>query len=330
MNRMEVRAGGSERNEINGLSGQTLHRPPIDLYKEFAASATLTGPYPATSADASLPAPPRPENITAVALAIVARGVPIFPVREDKKPACRGGFHSASADPAKVRRLFRIPSTRLIGMPTGEASGFDILDVDPRHNGHLWLMAHAERLPRTQVHRTRGGGIHLIFRHHPGIRNSASRIAPGIDVRGCGGYAVIPPSQGYSILLRAEVAFWPEWLLTPDLALQPPPEPKLVSVEPPVAISDARVAGYVRSLLRNVSNAKDGEKREKLIKNGRALGGILEYTGMSQAQAAQALYDALPDSIEDKDAAKDTAAWAVAQGADKPYPLEDRDRGGRR
>lgn len=328
---MEVRAGGSEHNETNGLFGQTTLHPPIDLYKVFAEPATLKGPYPATSGDASLVGATRPANITAVALAIAGKAVPVFPCRQDKRPACWGGFKAASADAARVRRLFRIPSTRLIGMPTGEASGYDVIDVDPRHDGHKWLLAHAERLPRTQVHRTRGGGVHLLFRHHPGIRNSASRIAPGVDVRGDGGYAVIPPSEGYSILLRAPIAPWPEWLLTFDLALQPPKEPKLVSVEPPVAISDRRIDGYVRALLRNVSNAKDGEKREKLIKNGRALGGMLEHIGMSQAQAAQALFDALPDSIIDEQAAKDTAAWAVAEGADDPLPgLPDRDRGGRR
>ena len=131
--------------------------------------------------------------------------------------------------------------------------------------------------------------------------------------------------------MRAPIADWPEWLLTFDLALQPPPEPKTISLIPPEPISDRRVDGYVRSLLRNVNNAPDGWKRDALIKNGRALGGILAFTGMSQGQAAQALYDALPDTVEDHDAAKRDAAWAVSEGAAEPFPgLPDRDRGGRR
>ena len=45
--------------------------------------------------------------------------------------------------------------------------------------------------------RTGGGGIHVFFRY-PGsteIRNSAGLLGPGLDVRGEGGYIVVPPSR---------------------------------------------------------------------------------------------------------------------------------------
>ncbi len=52
-------------------------------------------------------------------------------------------------------------------------------------------------LPKTIVVRT-GRGAHIYFqlslRIAPRIRNSAGRIAPGLDVRGEGGYVVVPPS----------------------------------------------------------------------------------------------------------------------------------------
>ncbi|WP_148360731.1 bifunctional DNA primase/polymerase, partial [Acidisphaera rubrifaciens] len=115
----------------------------------------------------------------------------------------------------------------LIGMPTGEASGLDVLDVDPRHGGDVWHAANMHRLPETRLHRTQSGGLHLLFIHAPGVRNSESKIAPGIDVRGDGGYAIIPPSPGYVVEHDAPPAHWPDWLLIE--ALPPPPPPRAPS-----------------------------------------------------------------------------------------------------
>jgi hypothetical protein len=44
---------------------------------------------------------------------------------------------------------------------------------------------------------TGGGGIHVFFRYprETVIRNSAGMLGPGLDVRGEGGYVVVPPSR---------------------------------------------------------------------------------------------------------------------------------------
>ena len=96
----------------------------------------------------------------------------------------------------------------LVGVPTGEANGFDCLDVDVE--GLSWF--EANRLPKTQTHRTRSGGLHLLFRHADGLRCSAGRIAPGVDVRADGGFIVWWPREGFIIEERA-LAEWPDWLL---------------------------------------------------------------------------------------------------------------------
>ena len=41
---------------------------------------------------------------------------------------------------------------------------------------------------------TGGGGEHVLFRNVPGLKNSAGRIAEGLDVRSDGGYIVVAPS----------------------------------------------------------------------------------------------------------------------------------------
>jgi hypothetical protein len=50
-------------------------------------------------------------------------------------------------------------------------------------------------LPATVEAQTGSGGRHLLFKH-PGQRipNSAGLLGPGLDIRGDGGYIVVPPS----------------------------------------------------------------------------------------------------------------------------------------
>jgi hypothetical protein len=140
-------------------------------------------------------------------------GYAVFPCREDKAPACPRGFHDATKDPAVVRRLFALPGAALIGVATGAASGFDVLDLDPRNGSNAW--DGADRLPPTTVHSTRSGGTHWLFRHRPGQRCSAGRIAPGVDVKADGGYVIWWPSAGCELVLCEPLEEWPEWISVP-------------------------------------------------------------------------------------------------------------------
>jgi hypothetical protein len=79
----------------------------------------------------------------------------------------------------------------------------------------------------TRAHRTRSGGVHLLFEHAPGLRCSTNKIARGVDVRSDGGYIIWWPAAGLPVLSDAAVASWPKWLLR---RLQPtsksyPPRP---------------------------------------------------------------------------------------------------------
>ena len=90
-----------------------------------------------------------------------------------------------------------------------------MLDIDPRNGGDAWLKANVNRL-QTRSHKTRSGGLHLLFRTDGSVRNSAGLIAPGVDVRGEGGYAIWWPAHGLPVLdfvpLRA-LPYWPGWLV---------------------------------------------------------------------------------------------------------------------
>jgi hypothetical protein len=97
-------------------------------------------------------------------------------------------------------------------VPTGEIAGFDILDIDPRHGGERWFAEHRDRVPRTRTHKTGSGGLHLLFKHRPGLRCSAGKIAVGVDVRATGGYVIWWPAAGFQAQTDVPISPWPNWL----------------------------------------------------------------------------------------------------------------------
>ena len=166
-------------------------------------------------------------------------GLPTFPCRNtpenkttDKTPLTKNGLLDASDDPAKIRAMFARREGCLIGVPTGGISSFDVLDVDPRNGGREWYEIHKTNLPATRAHRTRYGGLHLLFKHLDGLRCSTSKIAPGIDVRADGGYVIWWPAAGLSFrdYPPAGLPEWPAYLL-PSIIPEPIAPPPIYSME---------------------------------------------------------------------------------------------------
>jgi hypothetical protein len=141
------------------------------------------------------------------------RALPVFPCRSDKRPTCPHGFKDAVADPKAIVRLWSRYPGPLIGVATGIIGGIDVIDVDHRNGGDKWFHQQRARLPITRTHETRGGGLHLIFHHTPGLRCTNGRIAPGVDTKGDGGYFIWWPAQSCRVLVEAPVADFPRWLL---------------------------------------------------------------------------------------------------------------------
>ena len=139
-----------------------------------------------------------------------AKRVPVFPCRWDggprlrKTPLTRNGFKDASRDPSTTRQSWTRWPQALIGMPTGEISGLVVLDVDVKRseaNGFDSLEDLGRSiLTEPPIAHTESGGLHIYFRcPQRDARNSASRIAAGLDVRANGGYVILPsPGSGYA------------------------------------------------------------------------------------------------------------------------------------
>ena len=223
---------------------------------------------------------PTPQTPLDAALNYYDRGlmpVPVHRVTEirDGRPVCSCASRDSCASPGKHPTMAwsqfqrrRPPREEVaewwsgdrarygVGILTGSASGnIFVLDVDigPGKDGDDSLralqLAHGD-LPETAEVRTGGGGLHLYFRAPPGVavvRNSASKLGPGLDIRGEGGFVVAPPSfhasgqpyvWSWTNTLGEGIADAPAWLLDlvrAEPAVGPGPRERVASSPPPAS-----------------------------------------------------------------------------------------------
>jgi hypothetical protein len=132
------------------------------------------------------------------ALHYAERGLYVFPlVPRDKKPLTEHGYKDATADPAIIHAWWQRWPDANIGLDCGR-SGLVVIDLDGAEGLHSWatLAVALELNQKTRAARTGGGGLHLYFAAPDGVHigNSAGKLGEHIDVRGEGGYVVMPPS----------------------------------------------------------------------------------------------------------------------------------------
>lgn len=146
----------------------------------------------------------------------LAAGWAIFPTHSIRDGACSCG-RSDCDSPGKHPRLFngvkgasRTPDViegwrrqypdANWAMATGEPSGVVAIDIDIAKGGESsWPALHDEfAIQRTRVHRSGSGGYHVLLRApHTATRNRVN-FRPGIDIRGDGGYILLPGSNHVS------------------------------------------------------------------------------------------------------------------------------------
>jgi hypothetical protein len=258
------------------------------------------------------------------ALSLAKQGVPVFACGTNKRPLTENGFHDASTDPTTIARQFANPAATLIGIPTGEASGIDVLDLDPA--SQKWFADNMLRFEPTRTHRTRrDGGFHLLYRHTPGLTCSAGQIAEGVDLRSSGGYAVWWPAAGVPLHDDSPIADMPAWLLAEIEAAKSAASVKKSKLDgPPVPQpeiwDDAERDRMLSGIETRLAAAEEGQKHAILRNESVTMGGILYATDMSREEAALKMVEWLP-SVADHGLALDTALSGIALGAQHPILL---------
>ena len=167
------------------------------------------------------------------ALYLADKGFYVFPlVSGTKVPLIDGWETKASRDPAQISRWWRCPVMEIeqdhnIGIHTGmfgdDRAPLCVLDVDTKNgvNGNTALDGYSvmgNDLPETITNETPTGGTHIIMLSPRPVKNSAGKLAAGLDIRGHNGYIVGPwsvvPSGEYKLQNGFDhPAVAPEWLL---------------------------------------------------------------------------------------------------------------------
>ncbi len=266
------------------------------------------------------------------ALAYVGAGWPVFPcARGGKVPATGRGFHDATLDPERIAAWWTATPAANIGIATGGA-GLVVVDVDAHDDGPdgwaNWcalVAAHADAWPDTLEVTTPSGGQHLYFTAPAGdpVRNSASKLAPGVDVRGVGGYVVAAPSVTdagrYELDRDHPVAPLPDWL---ERLLRParpvPLRPAPARTAPLVRPRDAYAAAALEAEVAAVVAAPNGTRNDRLNTAAFNLGQLVGAGKLDAGTVAAALVAAaLSAGLSEREASQ-TVESGLAAGIREP------------
>jgi hypothetical protein len=264
------------------------------------------------------------------------RNWPVFPCNPaDKKPLTANGFKAASINPGQIRAWWQQHPNAMIGVPTGKASGFWVLDIDvkPKKDGSASL-ARLESvngaLPPTLSGATPSQGVHYYFKHDDVVRNSGSKLGIGIDVRGEGGYVIAPGSvrddgcyyEWHSE--TSEIAIAPTWLVA-LIAKPVAAMPKIANNQPQSQVNNpaysiAAIANELQKLMGTSTN-----RNIQLNESAHAIGQFVGAGAISASEAEDRLYGAaVASGYVGKDgeaAARATIKSGLEAGQAKPRDI---------
>ena len=120
----------------------------------------------------------------------------VIPVSKSKKPLIKWEeYQKRLPTEDEIRSWWTKHPNANIGIVTGSVSGLVVIDIDEAE-GHEAIKEYIPDMSNIPTVSTPRGGKHLYFKApHPCPRNN-TRLVPGCDFRGEGGFIIAPPSMG--------------------------------------------------------------------------------------------------------------------------------------
>lgn len=229
------------------------------------------------------------------AAACARLGYVAVPLNKDRRPILRG-WPDAKAGEDAARERFEQCTAHGVALLT---RGLIVIDQDRGHadgvdgvaSFAVLVEAHGGDFPsEAPCVRSRRGGAHVYLAAPADVtmRSSASKIAPGVDIKAGRSLATCPPTPGYSWLSPlpplVDLPPAPTWLVR--LACPPPP-PVYLPVQP---IPCERYAEKVfHGELNAVAMAAKGQRNAVLFKAAARLGDLVGAGMLGADMAAQGL-----------------------------------------
>ncbi|WP_439365286.1 phage/plasmid primase, P4 family [Bradyrhizobium sp. DASA03005] len=296
-------------------------------------------------------------SMAAAALANAAKGWPVFPCHpETKQPLVKadadpvtgkaipasGGLKKATTDKAQIEAWWRKYPNAMIGVPTGTPIGAFVVDIDAgtdSKTGEVYdaveILGRLEAtlgcpLPPTRVCRTPRGGLHLYYRLPEGgaamPRNRAG-ILKRVDVRGEGGYVIVPPSvrsDGFGYAWQSEEDAAEAWAPAELLGFLAAPVRHYRA--PQTAGASSKEAYGLKALADEISalrNAADGTRNETLFHSSIKLAQLVASGHLDEIVARSSL-EAVAGQWPNLQKSKTTIASGFARGLAEPRSVATR------
>lgn len=304
------------------------------------------------------------EALVEAARDLIARGRKVFGISSNKIPypncdSCRRessaehrvvcvcmndpfsrchGFYAATDDLAVIERWVDETPDMHLAVATGRTSGVFVFDYDPRNGGDVSfqeLMDEHDPVD-TETYATVNGGKHFVFElPNFDVHAISGKLWPGIDIKGEGGYHIVPPTPGYDVEDSQSAKPAPKWLRDAIFNYQAKfkwaeGSRNLSPVERqdynPDAISDTlneQVQKTVDYWAGKVRTAPPGHQNTYLYTGARVLYSLCFHGALDDEHATQVLQDAARAGNHPADRIRLALDSGYRAANENPDPLDD-------
>ncbi len=247
-------------------------------------------------------------------------------------------FYSATDDIEVVKHWVEETPTMQLAVATGRASGVFVFEYDPKNGGDVTyqelIRQHGAIVTETNM--SPSGGLHHVFAlPNFDVANIIGRLYPGIDVKGEGGYHLVPPSPDYSVVSTEDAVQPPQWLREAIFGYQARTKwaegsRVLRAVEKkdydPEAISEemsGNVAKTVNYWTAKIKYAEPGRQNIYLYTGARVLFSLCFHGLLDDLYAEEVLEQAAAEGNHPEQRVKYALASARSEAESNPDPVDE-------